>query len=226
MGTENTGKPPGRFWTAERYYQIGAIILTVALCTGILVYRDHIREFEQYGYLGVFLVSILVSSSIVIPIPGWFVIAAMGAVLNPILVGVISACGGTIGEMTGYLLGYGGRIAIHESPMYVRIEGWMKRWGSLTIFVLAMIPNPFFDIAGAAAGVLRFPVWKFLLAGAAGRIPKHIAFAYGGTLLVFYMQLSHALMWIIAIIIVLLIAVALFLWFRRKSKKSDSQKGS
>jgi membrane protein YqaA with SNARE-associated domain len=63
----------------------------------------------------------------------------------------------------------------------------MKRWGSLTIFVLALIPNPLFDIAGAIAGLLRFPLWKFLLVGAAGRIPKHIFFAYSGV------WLSHLL---------------------------------
>jgi len=226
MNIENPKKARGRFWTRERFLQIGAIVLTVTLCACILIFYDHIIEFKQYGYIGLFLISILSSSSIVLPIPGWFIIATMGSVLNPILVGIISAVGGTIGEMTGYMLGYGGRIAVHESPMYCRIERWMKKWGTLTIFALALIPNPLFDIAGAAAGVLRFPVWKFLLAGAVGRIPKHIAFAYGGTIFTWYMQLSQAFMWIIGIGILLGIAAGLFLWFRRKPNKSASQKGN
>ncbi len=34
--------------------------------------------------------------------------------------------------------------------------------GGLTVFVLSLIPNPFFDLAGIAAGVLRYPVSRFL----------------------------------------------------------------
>jgi membrane protein YqaA with SNARE-associated domain len=107
-------------------------------------------------------------------------VAALGAILNPVLVGIVSGIGGTIGEMTGYLLGYGGRLAVENIGIYTRMVQWMKRWGSVTIFVLALIPNPLFDVAGAAAGSLRFPVWKFILFGAAGRIPKNIFFAYIG----------------------------------------------
>ncbi len=56
----------------------------------------------------------------------------------------------------------------------------MKRWAPLTLFVLALIPNPFFDVAGAAAGALRVPIWKFWLYGGAGRLVKHTAFAFAG----------------------------------------------
>ena len=117
-----------------------------------------------------------------IPVPGWVIIATLGAILNPILVGVISGIGGTIGELTGYFLGYGGRMAVDQTGIYPKMVQWMKKWGSLTIFILALIPNPLFDIAGAVAGMLRYPLWKFLLLGAAGRIPKHIFFAYTGIL--------------------------------------------
>jgi len=60
------------------------------------------------------------------------------------------------------------------------VVGWMGKWGDLTIFVLALLPNPLFDVAGLAAGALRYPLWKFLLIGAAGRLPKHILFSYLG----------------------------------------------
>ena len=168
------------FWTRERYFQILALLFVLALSAFLLLNREKVAELRVYGYLGVFIISIITSSSIVVPVPGWILIAAMGAILNPLLVGVVSALGGTIGEMTGYLLGYGGRIVIDNVALYNRMVKWMKRWGSATIFVLALIPNPLFDVAGAAAGLLRFPVWKFLLLGAAGRIPKHIFFAYLG----------------------------------------------
>jgi len=174
-------KTKKRFWTRERYLQLLALLFVIALSVFIILNRQKVVELEGYGYLGVFLISMVASASIVIPVPSWILVAAMAFTLNnPILVGVVSGLGGTIGEMTGYLLGYGGRLALENVAIYNRMVQWMKRWGSLTIFVLALIPNPLFDVAGAAAGSLRFPVWKFLLFGAAGRIPKNILFAYIG----------------------------------------------
>jgi membrane protein YqaA with SNARE-associated domain len=178
---QQTGnKTKKRFWTRERYLQILALLFVLALSVFLLLNREKVAELRVYGYLGVFIISIISSASIVIPVPSWILVAALGAILNPILVGIVSGIGGTIGEMTGYLLGYGGRMAIDNVALYNRMVKWMTRWGSVTIFILALIPNPLFDVAGAAAGLLRFPIWKFLLFGAAGRIPKNIFVAYIG----------------------------------------------
>jgi membrane protein YqaA with SNARE-associated domain len=168
------------FWTRERYLQILALVFVIALSVFLVIHRAEVVKLKGYGYLGVFLISIISSASIVIPVPSWILVAALGAILNPVLVGIVAGIGGTIGEMTGYVLGYGGRLAIENVALYNRMVKWMKRWGSVTIFVLALIPNPLFDVAGAAAGLLRFPVWKFIIFGAAGRIPKSIFFAYIG----------------------------------------------
>jgi membrane protein YqaA with SNARE-associated domain len=168
------------FWTRERYLQILALVFVVALSVFLVMNRAMVAKFAGYGYLGIFIISIISAATIIIPVPSWILVAAMGAILNPILVGVVSGIGGTIGEMTGYMLGYGGRVASDNVALSERMVGWMKRWGSVTIFVLALIPNPLFDVAGAAAGLLRYPVWKFILFGAAGRIPKNIFFAYIG----------------------------------------------
>jgi membrane protein YqaA with SNARE-associated domain len=177
---QKDNKAKKRFWSRERYLQILALLFVLALSAFILINHEKVAELKMYGYLGIFLVSMITCSSIVVPVPGWILVATFGAILNPVLVGVVSGLGGTIGEMTGYLLGYGGRLAIENVGIYTRMVQWMKRWGSVTIFILALIPNPLFDVAGAAAGLLRFPVWKFVLFGAAGRIPKHIFFAYLG----------------------------------------------
>ena len=178
MQTENKVKKP--FWTKERYLQILALLFVVALSVFLVINRAKVAEFAEYGYLGIFIISIISAASIVLPVPSWILVATLGGILNPVLVGIVSGVGGTIGEMTGYLLGYGGRLAIDNVALYNRMVNWMKRWGSVTIFVLALIPNPLFDVAGAAAGLLRFPIWKFILLGAAGRIPKNIFFAYLG----------------------------------------------
>jgi membrane protein YqaA with SNARE-associated domain len=167
-------------WLREHYLQMVALVFTLLLCALIIVFRERIAGLGAYGYLGAFLVPMLCCATIIIPVPGLIIVFTLGAVLNPLLVGIISGVGGTVGEMTGYFLGYGGRAAIENVKVYRRVENWMRRWAPITLFVLALIPNPFFDIAGAAAGALRVPLWKFLVYGGAGRIIKHTAFAYAG----------------------------------------------
>ena len=183
MGTSQTGsvpEPKKRFWSKQRLLQIGSLSFAVLICIVIVLLRSQISRIGNYGYLGAFVVPLLCSATVVIPVPGLMIVFTLGAVLNPLLVGVISGIGGTFGETTGYLVGYGGRGAIENIRVYKRVEKWMKRWAPLTLFVLAIIPNPFFDVAGAPAGALRVPLWKFWLYGGAGRLIKHTAFAFAG----------------------------------------------
>ena len=51
------------------------------------------------------------------------------------------------------------------------------------IFVLAVVPNPVFDLAGVAAGVLRMPVLSYLAAAATGKVIKNIAVAGGASMM-------------------------------------------
>ena len=46
--------------------------------------------------------------------------------------------------------------------------------------VIMLDGNPLFDVAGAAAGILRFPLWKFLVACFLGKTPKSILVALAG----------------------------------------------
>jgi membrane protein YqaA with SNARE-associated domain len=168
------------FWTKKRWLQIGAFTFAVTVSVLIVVFRTRITALGGYGYLGTFLVPLLCSATLFVPVPGLVIVFTLGSVLNPMLVGLISGVGATLGETTGYLLGYGGRAAIENVVLYKRIENWMKRWAPLTLFGLAVIPNPLFDLAGAAAGALKVPIWKYYLYGGAGRIIKHTAFALAG----------------------------------------------
>jgi membrane protein DedA with SNARE-associated domain len=181
---------PG-FWTKDRVIQIATLLLVIALFLIIFWQRKNIMEFSrqlsEYGglkYVGVFVLSAAASATIIIPVPGLAMTSAFGAFSanpwDPLWFGIASGLGATLGEFTGYMLGYSGRMAIPYTKTYDRIVGWMQKWGSWTIFALAFIPNPLFDIAGMAAGILKYPAWKFMLVGAAGRLPKHILFCYLG----------------------------------------------
>jgi len=159
-------------------------ILAVLAVIGITVYvysiRDHVEAFAQYGYAGAFLIMLIANATVILPAPGVAVVFAMGAVLNPLGVALAAGVGGTIGELTGYLAGYGGQAAVEKTQVYNRILPWVQRYGAWVILVMSAIPNPFFDIAGIAAGIAKIPVWKFMLACWVGQTIKMLMFAYAG----------------------------------------------
>ncbi len=72
---------------------------------------------------------------------------------------------------------------VENVDYYDRLLHWMdkhKRLRNLALTVLAFIPNPFFDLAGIAAGALKIPVLRFLFFVAIGQILKMMMFAFAG----------------------------------------------
>jgi membrane protein DedA with SNARE-associated domain len=59
----------------------------------------------------------------------------------------------------------------------------VRKNGPLSILILSAIPNPIFDITGAAAGALRMPVLKFFIWTWIGETIKMVVFAYFGAYL-------------------------------------------
>ena len=157
---------------------MAAIAITVA---GYLL-RDELQNLEVLGYPGVFLISLVSNATVVLPAPGFIVTIVAGSIFNPFLVAIAAAAGAALGELTGYLAGYSGRGVFERSPSYDRLEELMEKYGGWTVLVLAATPNPFFDIAGAAAGALRMPVLAFLTWAFAGKMIKMLALAYAGAL--------------------------------------------
>lgn len=163
-----------------RIVQILTVITILVALGAALYFRDRLQELEQYGYAAVFLAGLVSNATLILPLPGLAVSSVMGGVFNPWIVGVVGGVGQALGELTGYMAGYSGQTWVDENPIYNRLTQWMQRYGILTIFVLAIIPNPVFDLGGIAAGALRFPLWKFLASCTAGKILKNIVFALAG----------------------------------------------
>jgi len=161
---------------------LSVLILLVLVFFSIYLYinRQEIQNFAHYGYPGIFLVSLLANSTIIFPLPGVLVTSAMGAVFDPFWVAVTAGLGATLGEISGYLAGMAGKFVLEKKDWYDRIMQAMQKYGAWMILVLAIIPNPFFDLAGIAAGVLRIPLWKFLLFCGIGKILKMLVFSYSG----------------------------------------------
>jgi uncharacterized membrane protein YdjX (TVP38/TMEM64 family) len=159
---------------------VGVILLSAAITLAILTWHERIRGLGQYGYLGVFLISLVGNATVILPAPSLAAVFAIGAVLNPVLVGLVAGVGEALGELTGFLAGYGGRGALENRAAFRRMEFWVRRYGLLIVFILSAIPNPFFDLAGIAAGMLRVPVWQFLATCWAGKTLKTVGFALAG----------------------------------------------
>lgn len=165
-----------RRWLRGKIIPLLTLLLVIAITAGFFVlsryYPEKIKEFESLGYVGVFLASLITSATIIVPVPPILVLLPIIVTYNWFLVGLVGATGGIIGEITGYMAGYGGQSMVNKGKMYTRVEGWMKKWGSWVIFVFAAFF--IFDIAGLVAGALRFPLWKFLLVGWAGKCIKYV----------------------------------------------------
>ena len=173
-------------WLKSRLVPILSLCFIVAIIIGVFYfyreYPDKIDALQEYGYLGAFFISILLNATVVLPAGNFLVLAALGATMPaPTLVGLAGGLGAAIGESTGYLAGYSGRALIQRQKLYEKLENWVKRWGMLTIFGLSVAPL-FFDLAGIAAGVLRFPYWKFFIACWLGRTVLYVLIAWAGAL--------------------------------------------
>ncbi len=157
------------------------LIFASILISGVIIYfRNDLIKLQGYGIFGIFIISILGNATVIIPAP--VIISAFigGSIYNPILVGLVVALGATIGELTGFMAGVGGQVAITNHKHFKKVEGWMMKSGFLTIFVLATIPNPLFDLAGIFSGATNYPIKKFLLATFLGKSVKFLTVALLG----------------------------------------------
>jgi uncharacterized membrane protein YdjX (TVP38/TMEM64 family) len=166
--------------------RIAALVAVILISVYIFSIRDQAARLAIYGYPGIFLISFLSYATVILPAPGIAIIFTMGTIFNPLAVGLVAGAGAALGELVGYLAGFSGQAVVEHRDHYERLTHWMEKNGALTVFLLALVPNPFFDVAGIIAGILKMPVAKFLFWCWAGETLKMTMFAYLG---------SNALKW-------------------------------
>lgn len=172
---DDSEKPEGKRKYLVTWLTVPPIIAVMIV---LFIYRDWLAELGNWGYLGAFLIGLIGNATVVLPMPGLVLLFTLAASFNPLFIGLAGAAGGSIGEMSGYLLGYSGTAFIQNTRLYLRAEKWMKKLGSVAIFLFALFPFLHFDLVGIAAGVLRFPIWKFLLACWLGKTILYVGLAY------------------------------------------------
>lgn len=153
-------------WLRRKTIPLVGLLLVIAITAGIFYFYRHypgrIEELRTYGYLGAFVISIIFNATLILPAGNMLILTALGATMpSPVVVGLVGGSGAAIGEIIGYIAGRSGRGLVAKSQMYSRVEGWVRKWGWLTIFIFSIVPFVF-DLVGLVAGALRYPFWKFL----------------------------------------------------------------
>ena len=168
--------------------RLGVLAAVIAISVFIYSIRDQVETLQTLGYPGIFIINVIGSATIVLPAPGLaFVFAASALksssgelVFNWFWVGVAAGIGATLGELSGYGAGFSGQAIAEKTGLYQRLHTLTDRYGTLTIIVLAIQPLPIFDLAGVAAGTLKMPLTKFLLATLIGKLIKMWIVAWAG----------------------------------------------
>ena len=174
-----------REWIKKRIIPLLTLLLIIAISVVLFFYGrnpERVAELGKYHYLGAFLISLIGNATVLLPGIVLPILSGLGIVLypaaglvSPVIVGLAGGAGAAIGEIVGYMAGYSGRGIVENSKLYQRLVDWVRRWGVIAIFIFALVPL-FFDLVGLAAGVLRFPLWKFILVCWLGRTLLYVVF--------------------------------------------------
>jgi membrane protein YqaA with SNARE-associated domain len=144
--------------------------------------------FFSFGIFGVFLVSIVDSSFVPLPIPGVtdIMIIVMSARHQHILLLVLFATAGSaLGGYLSYQVGHAGGMAFLEKRVPARIFKpvceWMQNHAILSVALPAILPPPMpLSPFVLAAGALRMSRKKFMIAFTISRALRHTIAAWLG----------------------------------------------
>ncbi|MEM2961353.1 MAG: VTT domain-containing protein, partial [Candidatus Bathyarchaeia archaeon] len=174
----------------------------------------------QYGYLGMFIVSFLGATSILIPIPYTVLIFTLGKMpyIDPNLLALSAGLGAALGEFFGYIMGYYGRAIISEEKKRKAdyILRLFSRYGAITIFIFALTPLPD-DLLFIPLGIMRYSFIKAFIPCLMGKISMSLILAYGGRLSNWFIEMifggsegSGLLTMIATTILLVAIIIAMF----------------
>ena len=141
----------------------------------------------DFGYLGVFIGSLLSSMTLFFPVPSFIFVVSAGALLDPLWVGIAAGLGAAIGELIGYPIGRGISYGLKKQKAgskNKKISAFIEKWfarklGWLVIFLFAVSPLPD-DFVVIFCGIIKYDIKKMFIPLLAGKIIFSLALAYAG----------------------------------------------
>lgn len=162
---------------AEHKQDVLAIIASLIIAVGAYLLPSYFSANSSLGVLSLFVLGFLSTATVFLPSVAWvsFYIVALPFPIWE--AAVLGGAGAAIGELTSFFAGYGLRGI--TSGMKDHYEN-VKRYGPLFVFIASIVPNPFFDFIGLAAGYLRMNPLAFLLSCFLGKSIKFALLMVGG----------------------------------------------
>ena len=142
----------------------------------------------SFGLVGVFLVSIVDSSFVPLPVPGVtdiMIIIMSAQHQNVILLVLLATIGSALGGYFSHLVGQRGGMAFLEKRIppriFKRVCRWMESHAILSVALPAILPPPMpLSPFVLAAGALKMSRKKFMIAFTISRCLRHIIAAWLG----------------------------------------------
>lgn len=140
------------------------------------------------GLFGVFLVSIVDSSFVPLPVPGLtdiMVVIYAAQHANVFLLVGAATLGSALGGLFSHMVGQTGGMAFIEKRIpkriFKRVTGWMESHAILAVAVPAVLPPPMpLSAFVLAAGALKMSRSKFMWAFTLSRLVRHSVAAFLG----------------------------------------------
>ncbi len=184
-------------------------------------FYELIDLFTSYGYFGSFIISLMGSLIPFLPLPYLFPIVLLSMKLDPLLLGVLSGLGGSLGKVTSYVAGrFWRRFASQTSKKNLDFFRFaVNKYGAIAVFLFALTPLPD-DVIYIPMGLIGYGFLKFMLANCAGKIILAIFVAYIGR---YYKELMDMFIGESMSIVSVLIAVMIMIFFSIVLFKIDWQ---
>lgn len=128
--------------------------------------------YDDFGYLGIFLISFVGSLVVFVPVPYFPVLitAAFNSNLDPTLISLSSAIGAVSAKLIIFYASYYGRnmLSAKIKGKMVPLQRLLARYGGIGAFIAAVSPIPD-DIVYIPLGLAKYSPWKFAIATFLGK---------------------------------------------------------
>ena len=198
--TADVGGGVKKGWsTKDVVISVLTLVVIIFLCLAAIYFKDYLLDTEyiaHYGLLGVLITAFVAGSTVsvlAIPVPYWLLVFTLPSILAPewgigapITVGIISGFGACLGQTLTFIIGWGGRDLSEKlasklsKGLYTKAMYWAQRHGSLAVFTMSAVLNPFHLPMTLAMASLGFSGWKFVLFSLLGNIVKGVFIAFCG----------------------------------------------
>lgn len=148
------------------------VAITVVLISLVVpvFFLKNFETLKNIGYIGFFIANYFGYGVYLLP----FLLKE----LNPMILIIIGAIGSTIDEFFAWYIGKNTTEFEHKSKTHELTHRFIKKYGVMGAFAMAILPFPgfLFAIAGFAAGHYGIKYPQFFLAGFAGRLVRYTTY--------------------------------------------------